>query len=364
MATYSATSLVIEKSSARAAPAARSRSASARSVSTRASALASAVGIAGLDEQGVDAVGGDVAVAVEARWRRRSSRRPSPRSARRRRTRRAATGRRTPRRRAAGRTSRRRRSVRATRSGRRRRSAARKAGPSGPSLAIHSRASAGSLANASSSTASPLRSSWRPQKKIVGPVACTGGAAAIVAMSTPLNSIRIPSACFGKCDATSSRASLDTTTLTSMRRSRRSSTRLEHPVARRHAGGVERADDRRAAHHQRRHRRPGGERLVDVEHVELLVAQGADRAQRGRGVGRQRGDRPVGRRRQAVAERRDERFRRRAVARSEHPRLVALAAQLAGQAEHLGLHAAGHAEAVGADDPDPQRPPQLHGSGP
>ena len=65
MATYSATSLVIEKSSARAAPAARSRSASARSVSARAIALASAVAIAGLDEQGVHSVGGDVAVAIE-----------------------------------------------------------------------------------------------------------------------------------------------------------------------------------------------------------------------------------------------------------------------------------------------------------
>ncbi len=41
-------------------------------------------------------------------------------------------------------------------------------GPSGPSLAIHSWTSSGSVVNASSSTARPLRSSWRPQKKIVG----------------------------------------------------------------------------------------------------------------------------------------------------------------------------------------------------
>ena len=87
---------------------------------------------------------------------------------------------------------------------------------------------------------------------------------------------------------------------------------------------------------------------MDVEHVELLVAQGADRAQRGRGVGRQRSDRPVRRRRQAVAERGDEWFRRWAVARAEHTRLVALAAQFAGETEDLRLDAARHAEAVRA----------------
>ena len=140
--------------------------------------------------------------------------------------------------------------------------------------------------------------------------------------------------------------------------------RLEHSIARRHTGGVEGADDRRAAHHQGGHRWPRGERFVDVEHVELLVAEGTHRSQSGGGVGRQRGDRSVGRRRQAVAERGDEWFRRRAIARSEHPRLVALAAQLACEPEDLRLDATGHAEAVGGDDPDPQRPPQLHGSGP
>ena len=48
-------------------------------------------------------------------------------------------------------------------------------GPSGPSLAIHSRVVAGSDRNASSSTARPLRSSWRPQKKIVGLTVGVGG---------------------------------------------------------------------------------------------------------------------------------------------------------------------------------------------
>ena len=59
------------------------------------------------------------------------------------------------------------------------------------------------------------------------------------------------------------------------------------------------------------------------------------------GVGCQRGDRAVRRRGQAVAEGRHERFGRRAVARAEDARLVTLPAQLARQAEDLGLHAAG-----------------------
>ena len=90
-----------------------------------------------------------------------------------------------------------------------------------------------------------------------------------------------------------------------------------------------------------------------------------DRPQRGRGVGRQRGDRSVGRRRQAVAERRDERLGRRAVAGPEHPRLVALAAQLPGQPQHLGLHAARHGQAVGAHEADAQGPARRrHGTPP
>ena len=78
---------------------------------------------------------------------------------------------------------------------------------------------------------------------------------------------------------------------------------------------------------------------MHVDDVERLVVEGADRAQRRRRVGRERGDRAVGRRRQAVAERRHERLRRRSVARSEHARLVTLAAQLPGQSEHLRLDA-------------------------
>ena len=39
---------------------------------------------------------------------------------------------------------------------------------------------------------------------------------------------------------------------------------------------------------------------------------------------------------------------------AEHPRLVSLPAQLAGQPEHLGLHAAGNRQAVRAHQADPQ----------
>ena len=109
------------------------------------------------------------------------------------------------------------------------------------------------------------------------------------------------------------------------------------------------ATDRRRVHEQRGHRRPGRERLVEVEHVELLVAQGADRAQRRGRVGGERGDRAVGRGRQAVAERGDERRRRRAVARREHAHLDAHRPQRARQAQHLALHAAGDRQAVRAD---------------
>ena len=63
------------------------------------------------------------------------------------------------------------------------------------------------------------------------------------------------------------------------------------------AGGVERARrSARCAAACAVMRRPGDERLVEVEDVELLVGQRADRAQLARRVGRERRDRAVGRR--------------------------------------------------------------------
>ena len=155
---------------------------------------------------------------------------------------------------------------------------------------------------------------------------------------------------------TSSAASFDTATAWAMLFAAGLIERPQVLVAGAVARGVERGDDRRRVQQHRRLRRPGDERLVQVEHVELLVAERPHRAQRARRVGRERRHRAVGRGRQAVAERRDERGRRRAVARRQHPHLDAHLAELAGQAHHLGLHAAGHRQAVRADHRHPQQP--------
>ena len=352
-ATYSAASVVIENSLGPAARRPRAaRSASAPSSSTSAQRGGQRVDVAGLRRAARRRRRWRRCGSRRGRWRRPACRRPSPRSARRRTTRRAATGRRTP--------SAPRRRANFSASLIRPSHAMRSSSPcsarsAGACRGRRWRSTAGrrraARANASSSTARPLRSSWRPQKKIVGSRRRRRRRSTRSrSISTPLNRMSYSPP---RCAATSSRASLDTTTLRSMRSATQRSGPAEDPVARRAPGGVERADDRRRVHQHARHRRPGRQRLVDVEDVELLVVERPDRAQRGRGVGRQRGDRAVGRRRQAVAERRDERLRRRPVARPEHPGLVALAAQLAGQAEHLGLHAAGHGQAVGPDQPDP-----------
>ena len=130
--------------------------------------------------------------------------------------------------------------------------------------------------------------------------------------------------------------------------------RFEHAVALRVPGSVERRHERCPAHHVGGERRAGRERLVHVEYVELLVAQDPDRAHRGGRVGGERCDGAVGRRRQAVPQRRDEAERRRTVARPEHPRLVPGAPELAGEPEHLCLYPAGDAQAVGRHQPDAQ----------
>ena len=57
---------------------------------------------------------------------------------------------------------------------------------------------------------------------------------------------------------------------------------------------VERADLRGIAHQQRGDAGPGRHRLVEVEHLEVLVAQRADGAQLGGRVGGERGDGAVG----------------------------------------------------------------------
>ena len=100
-----------------------------------------------------------------------------------------------------------------------------------------------------------------------------------------------------------------------------------------------------------RHARTGRERLVEVDDLEALVAQGADRAQLGGRVRGQRSHRAVGRRRHAAAERGHAGVRGRAVAGAEHPRLVAERTQRAGEPEHLALDATGDGQGVRTDRP-------------
>ena len=91
---------------------------------------------------------------------------------------------------------------------------------------------------------------------------------------------------------------------------------------------------------------------MEVQDVEVLVAEGGDGAEGARGVGGERRHRAVGRGGDAVAEGDDADLGGRAVARAENQHVVALAPQGMGEAEHLALDAAGNGEAVGADEPD------------
>ena len=118
------------------------------------------------------------------------------------------------------------------------------------------------------------------------------------------------------------------------------------------ARGVEGADHRRGVEQEGGHRGPGNERLVQVHDVELLVAQGADRAQGTGGIGRDRGHRAVGGQRDAVAQGGDADVGRGPVAGTEHPGGMAEGTQGPRQGEHLGLHPAGQREAVGAHQRD------------
>ena len=122
------------------------------------------------------------------------------------------------------------------------------------------------------------------------------------------------------------------------------------------AGGVEGADQRCGLEEHGRLGRPGAERLVDVDHVERLVAQGPDGAQLGRRVRGDRGHRAVGHGGHAVAQGCDPGVGRWTVAGAEHPHVVARAPQRPGQAQDLALHAARQGQAVRADDADAHHP--------
>ncbi len=121
------------------------------------------------------------------------------------------------------------------------------------------------------------------------------------------------------------------------------------------ARSVEGADERGGLEQERRDRRPGGERLVEVHDVERLVPQRTDGAELSGGVGGDRGDRAVGRGGQAVAQRGHEQLGRRTVARGQHTGLVPASTHGARQGEDLALHAAGHGQAVRADQADAHR---------
>ncbi len=128
-------------------------------------------------------------------------------------------------------------------------------------------------------------------------------------------------------------------------------------------GGVEGADQWCRPQEQRGHGRTGGEGLVQVDDVEVLVPHGPDGPQLSRRVGGDRGDRAVRRGRQAQAQRRHPRVRGWAVARRQHPHRVPLPAERPRQAEHLHLHAARQGEAVRADDADAHQPRSRRCSG-
>ena len=136
---------------------------------------------------------------------------------------------------------------------------------------------------------------------------------------------------------TSSRASFDTTTLRSMRwrcRTARTSRRSGSSTPRRRRGTCRRPA--RGASGPTSCVGPGasGSWMWRTSNSSSLRARMVRIAAEASGASR--GDRAVGRRRQAVAERRHERLRRRPVARPQHPDLVALAAQLAGQTRGPG----------------------------
>ena len=120
-----------------------------------------------------------------------------------------------------------------------------------------------------------------------------------------------------------------------------------HVVGQAPAGGVEGTDQRSRTGEQGRVVRPGRQRFVEMDDVEVLVAHGPNLPQLGRRIGSDRGDRAVGGGRQTVAERGDAGIGGWTIARGEHPDPLPLLAQRAGQAKNLHLHATGERQAVG-----------------
>ena len=91
---------------------------------------------------------------------------------------------------------------------------------------------------------------------------------------------------------------------------------------------------------------------MQVDHVECFVSHRSNDPELRRRIRSHRGNRSVGRRRQAQAERRHTSVRGRPVTRCEHPHRVGAPPQRPRQRQHLGLHPAGHRQAVRTDQPD------------
>ena len=92
------------------------------------------------------------------------------------------------------------------------------------------------------------------------------------------------------------------------------------------AGGVEGADERGGLGQQGGHGGAGGQRLVQVDHVEVLVPQGPDQPELAGRVRGDRGDGAIGYGGDAGPQRGDARIGRGPVARPQHPGVITLAA--------------------------------------
>ena len=229
---------------------------------------------------------------------------------------------------------------------------ARSAAVSGPSPATQQRTSAGSSAIASSSTSRPLRGSWRPQKKIVGPGAAAGPAAAeaLDLDAVEQHLVRAAEVALGQRTGVGRHG---------QRRSRRPASQRRLRLATRYAALSPAAWNvptiGAGCMTSAVMVGPGRERLVQVDDVEVLVAQRPDRAQRADGSGASGAIEPlaaVGRLLPSgVTQSSGGGPSHGASTRASWPS----ARSDAGQPEHLALDATRDGEAVRADQADAHR---------
>ena len=116
---------------------------------------------------------------------------------------------------------------------------------------------------------------------------------------------------------------------------------------------VKGADDRSGVQGESGERRARRQRLVEMPHIESLIANRSDCAQSCRGVGSERRDGTVRGGGQAVSEGRHVGPGRRPITGAEHTNLVSSTPHLLREAEYLRLDTTGHREAVGTEHPHP-----------